>query len=314
MLWPGMVRNHAWWRDEPDFIRECLRGVRHLIEELLVFRRDDGLLKRLPGWSFVDWVPEWNLGCPPASEAGDSSLIQLHWSHCLQAAADLEEHFGEPELRQSLRRLETQARESVLARYRCPDTGLFYDDGERHHLSEHANVLATLLGLRTGSATGWTEELARRPHARCTVYFTHYLLEALRVERRDGLFFSRLDLWRSFLDYGLRTIPEQPEPTRSDCHAWGAHPLFHVHASIAGIRPASPGFRTVRIRPMLGPLEFLEGSLPHPGGEIRYSFRAGKEGFIALPDGVTGTLETARGIQALSGGENRFSLTRMALT
>lgn len=309
MLWPCMVRNHAWWRDEPDFIRGCLRGVRHLIEELLVYKSDNGLLGCLPGWSFVDWVPEWWVGYPPTHENGDSSLLQMHWIQCLQAAADLEQHFGDPELLQRLRRFESEAREAVLARYRCAESGLFYDDGERRHLSEHANVLASLLGLRTETETRWPEELARRPHARCTVYFTHYLLEALRREHRENLFFSRLDLWRSFLDYGLRTIPEAPEPTRSDCHAWGAHPLYHMHASIAGIRPASPGFRTVRIQPMLGPLKCLEGVLPHPRGEIRFSFSVKQnktQTSLVLPETVTGALETADGPRSLVAGENVF--------
>ncbi len=304
MLWPVMVRNHAWWRNEPDFIRECLRGVRHLIEELLVYLRADGLLGPLPGWSFVDWVPEWWLGYPPGHQTGDSSIIQMHWILCLQAAGELEEHFGEPELLGRLRRLEAEAREAVIARYRCPESGLFYDDGERH-LSEHANVLAALLDF--ANTGGWPEKLARHPHVRCTVYFTHYLLEALREAGRADLFFGRLGLWRGFLDYGLHTIPEQPEPTRSDCHAWGAHPLYHVHASIAGIRPVSPGFRTVRVRPMLGPLEYLKGALPHPRGEIRYDFRAGPGGIggsVILPQGVTGTLETPDGSLALGDGEN----------
>ena len=310
MLWPSMVRNHAWWRDDPVLIRECLRGVRHLIEELLVYRCADGLLKRLPGWSFVDWVPEWQVGYPPGHETGDSSIIQMHWIQCLQAAVDLEEHFGEPELRQRLQRMEAQARESVVRRYRDTGTGLFYDDGGLCNLSEHANVLATLLGLRSETEAAWPEELARRPHVRCTVYFTHYLLESLRRDRRADLFFSRLGLWRSFLDYGLRTIPEQPEPTRSDCHAWGAHPLYHIHAGIAGIRPSSPGFQTVSVRPMLGTLAFLEGCVPHPQGEIRYCFRVeGRRlgGSIVLPAGITGTLETSGGPQPLAGGENTFS-------
>jgi alpha-L-rhamnosidase len=309
MLWPCMVRNHAWWRDEPDFIRERLRGVRHLVEELLVYRREGGLLGRLPGWSFVDWVPEWWCGYPPGHEEGDSSIIQMHWIQCLQAAVGLEEVFGEPELAQRLRRMEGEAREAVLGRYFCGETGLFYDDSQRRCLSEHANVLATLLGLRPPTETAWPEALAICKHARCTVYFTHYLLEALQQMRRADMFFARLELWRTFLDYGLRTIPEQPEPTRSDCHAWGAHPLFHLHASIAGIRPASPGFRTVHVRPLPGPLSFLNGRLPHPRGEIHYDFRFGPnrlEGSLTLPQGVTGTLEIPGGSRLLAGGENVF--------
>jgi len=308
MLWPSMVRNHAWWRDEPEFIRECLRGVRGLIEELLPYRRDDGLPGRLPGWSFVDWVPEWRGGNPPGHETGDSSLLAMHWLLCLQAAADLEEHFGEPELLQRLRRLEAQARASLIARYRCAESGLFFDDGRRH-LSEHANALATLLGLRADSERDWPEKLARHPHARCTVYFTHYLFDVFARMGRADLFFSRLGLWRSFLGCGLSTIPEQPEPTRSDCHAWGAHPLFHIHASVAGIRPGSPGFRTVRVRPMPGHLAFLNGNLPHPKGEIRYrlSFAdGGLCGEIALPEGVAGVLETPAGPRALESGVNAF--------
>ena len=36
--------------------------------------------------------------------------------------------------------------------------------------------------------------------------------------------------------------------TRSDCHAWGAHPVFHFYATVLGIRPAAPGFRRVNRR------------------------------------------------------------------
>jgi hypothetical protein len=61
---------------------------------------------------------------------------------------------------------------------------------------------------------------------------------------------------------------EMPEPTRSDCHAWGAHPLFHFHATLAGIRPAAPGFARVEIAPQPGDLTWLRTQTPHPCGEI----------------------------------------------
>jgi len=305
MLWPSMVRNHAFWRDEPDFIRKCLRGIRQLVEELLVYRRADGLLGQLPGWSFVDWVPEWPEGCPPGYKHADSSIIQMHWLLCLQSAAELELHFGDPHLLQRLRGMESVVRQAIIARYYSSEEGLFYDDSERH-LSEHANALATLLGLFDVPQTPWPEELVKRPHAKCSVYFSHYLLEAF-AKLRSEHFFARMDLWRSFLDYGLHTIPEQPEPTRSDCHAWGAHPLYHFHASIAGIRPASPGFKTVHIRPMAGNLRFLKGSLPHPNGKIHYDLELLQDelrGKIILPENVSGTLEFSDMSYALESGEN----------
>ena len=67
-----------------------------------------------------------------------------------------------------------------------------------------------------------------------------------QLGRIDALF-ERLSLWFELPAQGFTTTPEMPEPTRSDCHAWGAHPLYHMFASLLGIRPAAPGFRSVTI-------------------------------------------------------------------
>lgn len=49
------------------------------------------------------------------------------------------------------------------------------------------------------------------------------------------------------LSLGLTSAPENPEPTRSDSHAWAAHPNYGLLASVLGVRPGSAGFRTVRV-------------------------------------------------------------------
>ena len=51
--------------------------------------------------------------------------------------------------------------------------------------------------------------------------------------------------WRAMLDLGLTTWAETPEPTRSDSHAWSAHPSVDLLAIVAGIQPAVPGFERV---------------------------------------------------------------------
>ena len=92
---------------------------------------------------------------------------------------------------------------------------------------------------------------------------------------------------------GFTTTPENKEPTRSDTHAWSAHPIYDLLTIVAGIHPSSPGFASVRITPHPGTLEHFEATMPHPQGEIRVQYRRDgtKAKFvISLPPGLPGTL------------------------
>jgi alpha-L-rhamnosidase len=100
--------------------------------------------------------------------------------------------------------------------------------------------------------------------------------------------------WRQMVALGLTTWAEQPEPTRSDSHAWSAHPNFDLLTIVAGIRPDSPGFSRVHIAPELGKLQRLEAGMPTPRGMVEVSYvrtANGLQAGINLPESVTGTLE-----------------------
>jgi hypothetical protein len=103
---------------------------------------------------------------------------------------------------------------------------------------------------------------------RTTIYFSFYLMETWRKFGRGDLIVERLDFWKDLVKDGLKTPVEAPGNTRSDCHAWGSHPLFHLHASVVGVRPGSPGFRTVRIEPQPGRFPMIASRTPHPDGFI----------------------------------------------
>src|SRR5690606_34675787 len=112
--------------------------------------------------------------------------------------------------------------------------------------------------------------------ARATIYFSYYPLEALARAGRGDEIVRRLAFWRGLQVQGFTTTVEAPEPARSDCHGWGAHPIHHLLASIAGIRPLEPGFAKVVIAPQPGPLKDLDASVPHPaGGDIRLVLKKG---------------------------------------
>ena len=97
------------------------------------------------------------------------------------------------------------------------------------------------------------------------------------------------------LALGLTTTPEKPPPSRTDSHAWAAHPNYGLLATVLGVRPAAPGFASVVIRPNLGPLQEAEGTMPHPRGEISVSLKRvgndGVRGRIILPEGLQGSFE-----------------------
>jgi len=111
------------------------------------------------------------------------------------------------------------------------------------------------------------------------------------------------------LSRGLTTFAEKPDPTRSDCHAWSASPNYELLASVAGIEPSSPGFRTVHIAPHLGSLEWVKGSMPHPNGEIAVDLKregtSGIAGSIRLPAGIAGDFEWNGAKLALHAGDQQ---------
>jgi hypothetical protein len=117
-----------------------------------------------------------------------------------------------------------------------------------------------------------------------------------RAIEHAGLGHRYLDLlgpWRTMVSLGLTTWAEQPEPTRSDSHAWSAHPNYDLLRIVAGIHPAKPGFASVSIEPHLGALKHLQASEPHPSGPIDVEFTRTTDRVnarIVLPNGLPGDL------------------------
>jgi alpha-L-rhamnosidase len=159
--------------------------------------------------------------------------------------------------------------------------------------------------------------LADTALTRASFYFRYYVDEAMQQAGLAERYLERLDPWREMLALGLTTTPEHPEPTRSDSHAWSAHPNYHLLATVLGVRPAEPAFRSVRIAPALGPLRRVRGRVVHPEGDIEVEFartrRDGLQGVVTLPAGVSGVLEWGGHSVALRGGSQRIELPRVVV-
>jgi hypothetical protein len=114
LYWVLMVRDYAWWREDADFVRARLPGVRANLDAFASLCAADGLVHGAPGWAFIDIVPEWiDTLYAPDGARGPSSTFNLLHALALQSAADLEDWAQEPELAARHRRRATTIIQAV---------------------------------------------------------------------------------------------------------------------------------------------------------------------------------------------------------
>jgi hypothetical protein len=320
LWWVAMVHDYALWRDDPAFVKAMMPGVRAVLEHFASGIRPDGLLSNPNGWNFLDWVEGWTWGVRADGGHGVSGPLNWHVAMTFRLAAELETLVAEPELAKRCARLARSLAAAADRHFWDEKRGLYADDLDRSLHSEHSQCLALLGGLlpkrreKALAANLFTDPALDR----ATIYFSHYLFETCHRTGRIDRLFDRLGVWFSHEALGLTTTLESPEPARSDCHAWSAHPLYHFAASVAGVRPAAPGFASVEVAPRLGPLDWLEAKVAHPKGSVELHLEKKGEllvGEISLPEGVGGRLKTAAGDEPLCSGRNRLgTMTRSRLS
>ena len=296
-IWVAMVHDYWMHRDDPEYVRGFLPGIRAVLDWFERRMDQTGMLGPIPWWPYVDWARGWDRGIPPGGVEGHSTVIALQFVYALERAAELERALGSPAIADHDRGLAQRVRDAVRARTWDSARQLFRDTPEGNTYSQQANVMAVLTdALSPADQPALMDRiLADTSLTRSTYYFGYYTLEALSKAGRGDRYVEQLSPWRDMLALGLTTVPETPEPTRSDSHAWSAHPNYGLLATVLGVRPAEPGFKSVRIAPHLGPLRRAEGRVPHPRGEILVRFTAsqggGLQGEVTLPAGLSGVLE-----------------------
>ena len=321
LLYVNMLHDYWMYRPDRAFVAQLLPGTRPLLAWFLARQRPDGLFFSLPGWTFID-TPQGVEDFPRPDELGRSSVVTLQMIGALQAAAELEQDMGDPILAERYRK---QAKLAAIGVYKLcwnAKLGLLADTPAQDSYSQHANLTAVLFDVvpKSDQAGVMRKVLAEdlgtsgsnAPKlAKVSLFYQFYLARALEHVGMGDYYCDLLQRWRNMLALGLTTTPEYSDPSRSDTHAWSAHPAYDFPTVIAGIRPASPGFATVRVEPSLGKLQWVEASMPHPKGMIKTRYDKGAnttKASITIPDSVSGTLVWKGRSYPLHPGEQTFQL------
>ena len=296
-LWWIIIHHHLYWYYGD---KEYLSAQKTYLTELLrnVMKNIDGNKEAYKSGRFIDWPTNDN---PDAIHAG----LQALTVRALEAGSELAGWLSDPALAKECRDAATKLRTYV------PD----------NKGNKEAAALLTIEGMLDAKTA---HDIIVKDGAKdFTSFMGYYMLEALA---KNGSYADALDLiseyWGRMLDLGATTfwedfnymdsknaaridefVPEGKFDIHADggaycyvglrhsfCHGWASGPTAWLSQHILGVEPASPGFKTVRIRPHLGNLKWVEGDFPTPYGIIHVTHSRRPDGQVSstveLPEGV----------------------------
>ena len=283
LAWVGMLNDWAMEQPDKTVIVRNLPRMRKVLDWFEPTRRPNGLLGKNPHWNFIDWVRSKNDRefFPSFGKDGGSCLMTALWLGALRQGAVLEAAHGDKHLAARDTARADAARDAIRQLCWNQERGLFADNADFTLYSQHMNALAVLYDVATPQEALAILDRITLPGKgidapegmfTTTYYFAWYLIRAFEHAGLADRYLALMQTWHDLLDIHYTTWPESRGDTRSDTHAWSAHPTADLLGVVAGIRPAAPGYARLRVAPALGSLTTLDATAATPKGAVSVSY------------------------------------------
>jgi len=302
--WFKSVADYYLYTGDADFVREMYPRMRTLMDYCLSRTDENGMAAGRPDdWIFVDWVDF------PMHKRGVLCFEQILFCKALDTMAKCAEIVGDAD--QDYAALSLQLWSKVRAMFWSPEAHAFLHaleyDGMNRMITKFPNMFAIIYGYVSESER---KELMQHVMLNSDVerittpYMRFYELEALCMDGRQNEVLREMkDYWGGMLREGATSFWEKYIPEergvqhlamygrpygKSLCHAWGASPVYLLGKYYLGVQPTAPGYAEYEVRPCLGTLEWMEGAVPTPFGQVR--LKVTRQSITVQSDGGRGTL------------------------
>ena len=291
LCWVQMIYDYFMYGEDTRFVKDYLEGIRGVLawHERLI--DETGMLGVIPWLRHIEALS----GSPVHPERGHSAQQTLFYALTLDYAAEMFNYFGFEE--QSHKYLKLSEDLKIITYSLCwdNDKNLLGDTPEKDVFTHHANVLGILTDAIPEKEQQEVMRLVLTDTSLIQSYFffRFWVFQALEKTGLGNEFLENIYLWERLTDYGLTTFPEFRIESRSDCHAWSSHINCFFLTTVAGIKPAKPGFKEVIIEPHPGNEKFIRATMPHYKGKIEVNLNLEKknnqQAKIYLPEGLSGS-------------------------
>ncbi len=319
LVWVDMVADYYRLTGDLEFVRKYTAGIVHTLDGFEKNMHPYHLVKKTPYRYFIDWYQGPDAGGGTATKNGgdNSAVVSLHYVHALQNAATLAEALGDAHTADRYRNRALVIKEAVYDRCFDPDSALFAERPDKSIYDQHTNIMAILtdaIPLNEQKAL-LNRILTDASLLQATYYYRFYLFEAIKKVGAPEWFDLAQKPWEEMIQNHMTTTLERFEsahkPTRSEVHPWSASPAYFYLTYLAGIQSLKNNYDEVKIAPMFGKLNSIEGSFPTSKGPIGFKLKKRKNTLIAeiaMPGNGKGQIEWNGSIQMLRPGKHRYTL------
>lgn len=280
------IYDYYLYTGDKNFILQFYPRMQSLMEYCLGRRDENGLMQGLPGdWIFIDWAAG-------LSKKGEVSFEQLLLARSLETmgiCADIANDLNNAkrykqlsdELRKKLFEIYWSESKQALVHSRV-------DGKQTDNVTRYANMFAIFFDYINESQKQAVKKsvlLNGNIQKITTPYMRFYELEALcAMGEQNYVIHEMKDYWGGMLKLGATSFWEEYNPQKNGaehysmygrefgkslCHAWGASPIYLLGKYFLGVKPTTPGYATYAVEPNLGGLQWVQGSVPTPNGEIQ---------------------------------------------
>jgi len=329
--WMIGIESQYLYTGDTTFIKQIYPRMKETMQFATSRLNNEGLAAGMPGdWVFVDWAP--------MSKDGVLSFEQLLYIKSLKAIATCAEVANDKETATKA----SQQYDHLLKQF----NDLFWSDQKKayiHNLinnkrteevTRYANMFSILFDMTDASKKEEIKEsVLMNPNILqiTTPYMKFYELASLCEigEYKKVLDYVR-SYWGGMLSLGATTFWEAYDPKaaanehyqmygrpfgKSLCHAWGANPIYLFGRYYLGVVPTKPGYKEYNIQPELGGLQWINGAVPTPNGDIQIKMDTKKIEVTSPKEGIgtliikSGKKPVCKGVTVNPKGDKTYHIT-----
>jgi alpha-L-rhamnosidase len=284
-FWFLGIYDYYLYTGDKSFIAQNYDRMKTLMDYVLARRNKDGLMEWMTGdWIFIDWAAG-------LSKKGEVSFEQLLFARSLETMALCANIANDKDAASQYNELADDMRKKLFSIYWNDEQQALVhsrvDGKQTENVTRYANMFSIFFDYFTEAQKQQVKKsvlLNDNIQKITTPYMRFYELEALcAMGEQDYVLKEMKDYWGGMLNLGATSFWEEYNPSQSGaahlamygrkfgkslCHAWGASPIYLLGKYYLGVKPTSAGYATFVAEPNLGGLQWMEGKVPTPDGDI----------------------------------------------